>query len=155
MSEKGRQNVTESVRKRDLRGSKNPFYGRSHSVESRAKMSAANTGDKHHGWKNGASTLPYGPGFTKRFKRLIRDRDNHTCQRCGKTRGQVGRTLQVHHADHDKMNNDPTNLVTVCASCNVWLSYHRDVLIRSATHHPSTVFVAPDVSPSSPVPRIQ
>jgi hypothetical protein len=37
-----------------------------------------------------------------------------------------GKKLQVHHLDHDKMNNDPTNLVAACGSCNVWASYHRD-----------------------------
>lgn len=108
------------------RGEANPFYGRQHSAETRARLSEANSGERNAAWRGGVAVLPYGPEFTKRYKRLIRDRDKHTCQRCGKTREQNGRTMQVHHKDHDKANNDPTNLVTVCNSCNVWLSYHRD-----------------------------
>jgi len=96
--------------------------GRKLSQETLAKIS----GENHHGWKGGASTLPYGIGFTRRFKRLIRERDGNRCQRCGKTREQNWRALEVHHIDHDKMNNDPTNLVTVCGSCNVWLSHNRE-----------------------------
>jgi 5-methylcytosine-specific restriction endonuclease McrA len=71
-------------------------------------------------------TLPYGPEFTRKFKKLIRERDNYTCQRCGKTQAQEGRVLQVHHLDHNKMNNDPTNLVASCGLCNIWASHHRD-----------------------------
>jgi hypothetical protein len=96
------------------------------SAEWRAKISDALSEEKHPNWQGGIGMFPYGPGFTKKFKRLIRDRDNHTCQRCGKTRAELGRTLEVHHLDHDKTHNDPTNLVTSCHSCNVWASYHRD-----------------------------
>ncbi len=104
----------------------NPFYGRTHTEESRKRMSDALTKERHPGWRGGASTLPYGPEFTRKFKHLIRQRDNYICQRCGKTQEQEGRVLQVHHLDHDKQHNDPSNLVASCGSCNVWASYHRD-----------------------------
>lgn len=120
------KHVTEANRSRDISGSKNPFYGKTHTEKTRKILSQKLSGSRNSGWNNGASTLPYGPEFTRKFKRMIRERDNQTCQRCAKTRKQIGRTLQVHHIDHDKMNNDPINLVTVCGSCNVWFSYHRE-----------------------------
>ena len=119
-----------------MRGEENPFYGRTHTPESRAKMSAALSGEGHPKWKGGVGALPYGPEFTKKFKRLIRDRDKHTCQRCGKTREENGHTMHVHHIDHDKKHNDPVNLATVCTSCNVYLSYHQDEPFIK--HSPST-----------------
>jgi len=83
-------------------------------------------GEQHPSWRGGTSTLPYGPEFTRRFKKLIRERDNYTCQRCGITQEEYGKTLMVHHLDHNKLNNDPTNLVTACLQCNNWASNHRD-----------------------------
>jgi hypothetical protein len=65
----------------------------------------------------------------ERGKTLIGEKN--PCQRCGKTQEQEGRVLQVHHLDHNKENNDPTNVVASCGSCNVWASYHRDEPFRS------------------------
>lgn len=135
-----------SARGKELVGPKNPFFGKTHTPETRAilaarpstmkgkhhtpearkRISDSITGHLHWNWKGGKACLPYGPGFTRKFKHLIRQRDNYTCQRCGKTQEQEGRVLQVHHLDHDKQHNDPSNLVTACGSCNVWASYHRD-----------------------------
>jgi hypothetical protein len=117
--------MTESVRKRGMAGSGNPFYGKKHSAETIAKIAANHTGPLNAGWAGGASVLPYGPEFTRAYKRQIRERDGHTCQRCGKKQSDHWRTLEIHHIDHDKQNNHPDNLTTVCGSCNVWLSYHR------------------------------
>lgn len=113
-------------RAKALHGEHNPFYGKHHTERAKQIISEKKSGERNPNWHNGAATLPYGPEFTRKFKRLIRERDNYTCQRCGKTQAENGCTMQVHHIDHNKMNNDPTNLVTVCNSCNVWLSYHRD-----------------------------
>lgn len=35
------------------------------------------------------------------------------CEQCGKSKN-----LQVHHADENPMNNDPSNLRTLCVSCH-------------------------------------
>lgn len=122
-----RERISKAVKTRDLTGPNNPFWGKRHSADSRQKMSDKISKERHPQWNGGTGTLPYGPEFTKKFKRLIRARDNYTCQRCGKTRAdQNNRVLEIHHIDHDKFNNDPSNLVTVCSSCNVWLSWHRD-----------------------------
>jgi hypothetical protein len=141
-----RANMSAAQKLRDTSGEKNPFYGKTHTPETRAILAArppafkgkthtpesrkriadSITGALHWNWKGGKASLPYGPEFTRKFKHLIRQRDNYTCRRCGKTQAQEGRVLQVHHLDHNKQNNDPSNLATSCASCNVWASYHRD-----------------------------
>jgi len=96
------------------------------SEETKKKISDSLKGEKNHGWKGGISKLPYGFEFNDELKHVIRDRDGNICQRCGKTPEQNKKTLAVHHIDHDKMNNDPRNLVTVCNVCNIWYSNHRD-----------------------------
>jgi len=96
--------------------------GRKLSPERIAKISGPN--NPH--WRGGVGFLPYGPGFTRKLRREIRERDAHRCQRCGRTTAELGYTLPVHHLDHDKANNDPANLVASCHRCNVWASYHRD-----------------------------
>ena len=35
------------------------------------------------------------------------------CERCG-----VAERLEVHHRDHDRTNNDPANLETLCGPCH-------------------------------------
>lgn len=121
-----RERLRQANLRRDMRGERNPFFGKRHPPELQEQIAAKIRGEKHPHWNGGTSTLPYGPGFTRRFKKLIRDRDGNRCQRCGKTREDAGRTLEIHHIDHDKANNDPTNVVTVCHSCNMWFSWHRD-----------------------------
>lgn len=111
------------------KGVNNPFYGKKHTPESRAKISLKVRGriqDKNPNWRGGAKQLPYHPNFTNGFKKLIRQRDGNKCQHCGRTRRQEGKELSVHHIDHDKMNNDPSNLITVCNLCNIYFSFHRN-----------------------------
>lgn len=72
------------------------------------------------------SFAPYGIGFTKKYKRLIRERDQYTCQRCGMKWSKGHRPLHIHHLDHNPTNNDPSNLVTACHQCNDWAKYYRD-----------------------------
>ena len=118
------------IRNGSYKGENNPFYGKKHSLETRQKISCAtsqrNIGANNPNWHGGISALPYGPEFTERYKKLIRQRDKNRCQRCGRTRKQEGKELAVHHIDHDKTNNDPMNLVAVCSRCNTWLRDHRE-----------------------------
>lgn len=56
--------------------------------------------------------------------REVRERDNHTCQQCGKY--QVSPALDVHHIvpakdfplENIHIANDPENLITLCRSCH-------------------------------------
>lgn len=55
----------------------------------------------------------YGGEFTDELKKEIRLRDKFECQLCNKKRSAV-----VHHIDHNKLNNNKTNLITLCRSCH-------------------------------------
>lgn len=65
-------------------------------------------------WIDGSSFLPYGPGFTRRLKREIKERDNFTCQNCG-----TKENLSIHHINYNKNDNSKENLITYCMICNI------------------------------------
>lgn len=79
-------------------------------------------GSSHPLWKGG-STNYRGPNW-KSQRSVARDRDNHTCQRCGITRKTLRKELDVHHIvpfrnfeDYRKAN-ELINLITLCPSCH-------------------------------------
>ena len=45
-------------------------------------------------------------------------RDGYICQKCG-TRPSPSNRLEVHHLDHDALNNDRRNLATYCRGCHI------------------------------------
>lgn len=92
----------------------------------KACFNAWAVGENHHSWQGGIANEPYPYEFNDALKAQVRERDNYTCQHCGKTQKEAGYTLPVHHIDHDKNNNAPTNLITVCHGCNIYFSYHHD-----------------------------
>lgn len=71
-------------------------------------------------WRGGTGNLPYMFRFNEEFKTLIRERDNHTCQLCGRTKEEEGRNLCVHHIYYDRMNDcsSKDDFITLCNSCN-------------------------------------
>lgn len=60
--------------------------------------------------------------FWSLLAELIRVRDEQICILCAATAG--ARELSVHHIDHNPLNNDPENLITLCQSCH--RSHHND-----------------------------
>jgi 5-methylcytosine-specific restriction endonuclease McrA len=132
-----RERMAQAVQRRSLVGEANPFYGRSHTAETRAKLSerlkgkrhaqseetrrkisAALTGVNHPRWGTGHG--PYAAGFTKKLKALIKERDGYRCRGCGRHESELSssRKLHVHHLDEDKGNHDPANLLTLCVRCH-------------------------------------
>lgn len=77
------------------------------------------SGEGSGSWKGGIAHLSYGPEFDEQFKEKIRCRDHYGCQRCGVRSGrQLHRSLDIHHIDYEKRNNDPSNLVSLCRRCH-------------------------------------
>lgn len=103
------------------------------SVECSNKYRSIITSDnKNPNWKGGLSRAPYPYNWASISKSVI-ERDGDICMNpnCRAT----DRTMTVHHIDYDKMNCDPSNLITVCATCNSianfgrqqWYKYYMDV----------------------------
>lgn len=83
-------------------------------------------GEDHYNWHGGASFEPYGEGFDNDLRTRIRDRDNHTCQLCGKSEIENGEDLSVHHLDYSKSNHDPDNLISLCRVCHSVTNHRRE-----------------------------
>jgi len=87
-------------------------------------------GENNPNWVDGRSFLPYSIEWTKKLKESIRKRDSYTCQNCGMTEEEqlkvVGKVLNVHHIDYDKMNCKEDNLITTCLWCNSRANSNRD-----------------------------
>jgi len=82
------------------------------------------SGYNHPNWKGGISCEPYcDVWLDKEFKESIKARDNYKCQNpgCWKTSNR----LAIHHIDYNKKNCGPTNLITVCNSCNSRANHNR------------------------------
>jgi len=74
-------------------------------------------GENNPNWRGGKSTEPYCPVWSdKEYKIYIRKRDNNICQNpyCFHTT----KKLSIHHIDYNKKNCHPSNLITLCVSCN-------------------------------------
>lgn len=73
-------------------------------------------------WK---STPNYGPMWRTR-RREVLERDDWTCQGCGRNKEELGYTPRVHHIrpfsefadDETEQAHDPLNLVSLCAVCH-------------------------------------
>jgi transcription elongation factor Elf1 len=82
------------------------------------------SGESNHNWKGGAINY-YGPDWFRQ-RRRARERDNDTCQNCGATPEEVGRSMDVHHivpfrkfgVDNHEQANRLENLVCLCPSCH-------------------------------------
>lgn len=86
-------------------------------IEASRVVGKANVGDKNGNWNGGTSFEEYPREFNE-AKRQVRERDNHTCQCCSRTRAEEGQELSVHHIDYDKCNCADDNLITLCRRCN-------------------------------------
>ena len=65
----------------------------------------------------------------KLFKNKIRDRDNHCCVICNKQEEDLGRKLDIHHIDYNKLNSFPQNCVSLCRSCHAKTNTNRTAWI--------------------------
>ncbi len=90
-------------------GMNNPNYGNGNKIK----------GSKNPHWKGGIS---YNRGKDwKQIRKQIWERDNYTCQICGRTNCRI-------HAHHiipylATCDNSPNNLISLCVSCHMKLEY--------------------------------
>jgi len=92
-------------------------YGKRCPECDRVRNSLSKSGSNHYNWKGGISCEPYCDAWAdKEYKESIKERDNYQCQNpdCWGT----SKRLTIHHIDYDKKNCNPSNLITVCNSCN-------------------------------------
>lgn len=98
-------------------GEKNPFYGKTHTDEVKELIGNLHRGEKNHWWNGGSSFEPYSSEFNRVLKAEIKNRDDNVCQFCGVSSCDKG--LDVHHIDGDKKNNEKANLVSLCVPCHL------------------------------------
>ena len=85
------------------------------SEEHLKKLSNSLKGKNNPNYIDGRSIKPYSRDFYN-MRLDIRERDGNMCKACDrKIKGLQG---HIHHVDGDKLNNDPYNLVLLCATCH-------------------------------------
>ena len=84
------------------------------SIKSSASLQGINLND----WKGFVSKEPYDDKWTDRFKKEIRERDNHVCMLCGTHREKLNRAFDVHHIDGNKKLTIPQNCISLCLKCH-------------------------------------
>ena len=70
--------------------------------------------ERNHQFIDGRSHIDYPEEWIPSLKRKIMERDNYTCQNCGK----YPTKLCVHHKDINKFNCSEDNLITLCRKCH-------------------------------------
>lgn len=86
-----------------------------------------NSGKNHPMWKGGISCEPYcDVWLDKEYKQSIKDRDGNICLNPDCWGNCNHLPLHIHHIDYNKKNCDPSNLITLCASCNVRANKDRE-----------------------------
>jgi len=111
------RSVPEDVRKKISSSLKQKWEN---SLERKQKYKEMFSGENSPTWFDGRSFEPYGSDFNDELKAFIKQRDGGICQLCG-----TDEDLVVHHIDYCKTNNDITNVVTLCRSCNAVVNYNR------------------------------
>lgn len=85
-----------------------------------------NTGSGHYNWNGGTSYEPYCSIWKdKEYKQDIKLRDGNRCLNpyCSSKKPN---DLTIHHIDYNKKNCHPSNLITICRSCNSMANIDRD-----------------------------
>lgn len=74
------------------------------------------TGIGNGRYVHGAANAPYPLDWNNSCKKIVRQRDNHTCQLCGV--GQTTKNHDVHHINYIKEDLSLVNLITLCRKCH-------------------------------------
>ena len=104
-----------------ISGENNPMYKKEVTIDTRNKMSKNHkdvSGDKNPNWRNGKSKEPYDMGWSVKFRKSVRKRDNQCCMLCGIHREKLNRAFDVHHINGDKKLSITQNCITLCRGCH-------------------------------------
>ena len=119
---KGKNNHNWNRIERKCRNCGKDFFAKSSTIKKGNGFLCSNqcrkeyiTGENNPFWKGGKSFEPYGFEFNKKLKQDIMQRDNCFCQMCKEL---IWNGHAIHHIDYNKKNNDPFNLILLCAKCH-------------------------------------
>jgi len=109
-------------------GEKHFFFGKKHKEETKLKMSLSKIGkydgDKNPMWNGGSSLQKYPSIWVNReFKKSLKERDGFKCQ--NPDCKENSKKITLHHIDYNKTNNEPNNLITLCHACNCRANVNR------------------------------
>ncbi len=112
--------VAENVRKAGLakRGKPSSFKGKKHTKEAIEKIRKAHMGAKSPNWRGGITPEYFKVHCSSEFRKkrkIILERDNYTCQRCGKPAKCVDIIIPWRVSKNISLNN----LQTLCRHCNL------------------------------------
>lgn len=109
------------------------YKHKSHSKETRKKMSLAKTGEKHWNWKGGKTSEAMkvrNSDEYKEWRKKVFERDNFTCQKCS----HRGGGLEAHHikrfADDKEKQLLLKNGITYCRDCHSKFNGHQRCLTK-------------------------
>lgn len=90
--------------------------------------------ENHYNWQGGKSFEEYGQEFDSSLKEQVRFRDNYKCQLCNCSQLENNKTLDVHHVDYNKQNNELKNLISLCKNCHMKTNFNRDYYFNLFNH---------------------
>lgn len=96
------------MKKRNHKGKNNPFYGKTHTEESKKKQSIAQLGNRHPSWKGGHSYT-----YNRKFYIPLVKTLKQCCCLCGNIKN-----LLTHHIDGNYEHNELDNISIVCKKCH-------------------------------------
>jgi hypothetical protein len=113
-------------------------YGKEFAQDMIRRANEKKIGNKSHLWKGGVSFEPYDKQFNKRFKKLIRTRDEFICAKCEMYFGENKKFIVVHHINGNKKNTLLQNCISLCRIChcevhqskqwNQWIKFFHSIL---------------------------
>ena len=135
---KGKSAWNKGKKAPQLTGINNGFFGKHHSKElkelisklkkgkklteeHKLKISLATRGEKSHLWKGGITPIHRGIRMSREYKdwrTQVFERDNYTCQFCGKKGGDLNADHIKLFSKYPKLRFDINNGRTLCVPCH-------------------------------------